>query len=223
MNHPSIRAAAAGIVAAAALAAPSVASAATLVTSTPCQYPTAEMAVAGNGFTPGSQVSVVGGPIFFTVTAGPDGSFTATFPAPPVTGSSLTAPTSYSITATDTAGVSATASFRTVNLAFRTSTGQSSPKKVRTWYFSGFVPGRPIYGHFRYKGKTKGNYRFGVAKAPCGTLTVRAPGFPIKGRVNSGQWTVAIDQAKAYSPKTKNQIVTKTVVYTVYTRRTGGA
>ncbi|MGA2926842.1 MAG: hypothetical protein ABSG43_12755, partial [Solirubrobacteraceae bacterium] len=49
--------------------------------------------------------------------------------------------------------------------------------KVR-FAFSGFAPGRAIYGHYLLGGKLRLTTRYGVAHGPCGTLAVRKALYP---------------------------------------------
>ena len=100
-------------------------------------------------------------------------------------------------------GTSAEAVVNVANAVFSTSTGFKSPQAKRTWKFSGLFqnPGKPIYGHFRFGGKTRANYRFGKPTGPCGLLSKRAPGIPARSR--AGTWTIQIDQNRAYKPNEK--------------------
>ena len=70
-----------------------------------------------------------------------------------------------------------------------------------SWQFAGFATGKPIYGHFRFKGQTIVNYRFGVGKGACGALSVNARRLPARAR--RGKWTIQIDNKKTYSRATR--------------------
>lgn len=200
-----------------AFAAPAAsAQAASLSISQPCQVATFGVTAVLSGFTPNSDVSISGDGIFETATTDATGSASIPFRSPLLP---TTSPTSRPVvvTASDSAaGGSATATFRTTNFAFGTSGGQQSPKATRTWSFSGLTPGKPIYGHFRFGGRTRANYRFGLARAPCGELKVRAPGIPAKGRVNSGKWNVQVDQKRVYSASTRPRLTGSTTVIKVF-------
>jgi len=201
-----------------ALAAPAAsAQAATLTINQPCQVATFGVAAVLAGFTPNTSVSVQGEGIFATGTTDATGSATIPFAAPRL-GSIEPGSKQVVLTAKDNspAPMTATGAFRTTNFAFGTTGGQQSPKAKRTWSFSGLIPGKPIYGHFRYAGRTRANYRFGVAKGPCGELTVRAAGIPVRGRVNTGKWNVQIDQKRTFSRKTMPRLKGSTTVFKVF-------
>ena len=70
-------------------------------------------------------------------------------------------------------------------------------KAKRTWRFSGWVPGKPLYGHYRHEGRTYDNVRFGVPTGPCGYLKTKKPLLSVKTK-RPGTWTVWVDQSKTY-------------------------
>lgn len=190
---------------------------AALTISQPCQVSTFSVTAVLSGFTPDAAVSITGRGILETATTDATGSASIPFRSPSLPTRSPSS-RQVTVTASDTAGGgTATALFRTTNVAFGTSGGQQSPKLKRTWSFSGFAPGKTIYGHFRFRGQTRATYRYGIAKAPCGELKVTAPGIPAKGRIGSGTWTVQIDQRKAYSARTHPRLTGSTVVFKVFT------
>lgn len=75
------------------------------------------------------------------------------------------------------------------------------PSQATTWRFAGFVPGQPIYGHFRLRGRTLRNYGFGTARGACGTLVARARRIPVL-RAPPGDWLLKLDQRPRYVPGT---------------------
>ena len=77
-----------------------------------------------------------------------------------------------------------------------------------TWRFAGFDPGRPIFSHLRFRRKSVDTHRFGVARGPCGVLTVRALRVPGAGRLHKGSWQLKLDQRRSYSAKAPGRIVT---------------
>jgi hypothetical protein len=189
--------------AAGALAAP--ASAATLAANQACYvntHPAAglPMTITGAGFTPGSSVTLSGGGTFATGTADPSGSVSITTQAPTLgtlgPGSKTT-----TLTATDGAGVSASVAVHSANLAVET-----SPRSVRnvrknkvTFSFSGFVPGKHIYGYYVRK-KVVAKVKFARAKGPCGTLKQKALLFP-GGRPSHSSYKVTFENTSRYSKK----------------------
>jgi hypothetical protein len=186
------------------LAAP--ASAATLSADRSCYTAgLSPIGLTGTGFAPDGPVDVnAGGAGGGRLTADPAGAFRAPLLTP--TGASLglqgMQKRSLTITATDAAGTLARTTVDVVLFAFRTEGGQRSPRATRTWRFSGFPDrSKPIYGHFRFGGRTITNYRFGKPRGACGMLTARAPGIP--ARVRTGLWTIQIDQRRTYQADTK--------------------
>lgn len=217
MHRRTPRSIALGTVLIAAAVPAANAQAATVTVNQPCQVATFGLTAILSGFTPNSTVQIQGDQIFETAVADATGSATIPFNAP-LLGSIDPKSKQIILTAKDNAPAPITASgkFRTTNFAFSTNGGQQSPKAKRTWAFAGLTPGKFIWGHFRYNGVTRANYRFGIAKSPCGELKVKAPGIPVKGNVNSGKWTVQIDQKKTYSRKTTPRLTGSTTVFKVF-------
>jgi hypothetical protein len=81
------------------------------------------------------------------------------------------------------------------------------PKAAATWQFAGFEPNSWIYGHFRFRGTTQRNYRFGRASGDtCGSLSVRAPRIPVRV-AHRGRWRLQIDGRPTYRRKTMPRLV----------------
>ncbi len=187
---------AAGLAATAALAAPAAADAASIGAQGTCFVSGQPVPIAGAGFTPGAFASL-GGDAFGSGQADGAGNLAAPVSAPTV---STIAPRTITITATDSANPANTAAtqFPVVrDLLVSNAPVSGRPRQRTTWRFAGFAPGRPIYGHFRFDGRTRRNYRFGVAVAPCGTLVVRAPRVPVRS-LRSGRWILQVDQHRTY-------------------------
>ncbi len=66
-----------------------------------------------------------------------------------------------------------------------------------TWYFSGFAPGKYIYGHYVRKNQVA-RARFGRAHGPCGVLKARARFYP-GGHPKYGKYKLQFDDSKPYS------------------------
>jgi hypothetical protein len=94
----------------------------------------------------------------------------------------------------------ATATFRQVRFGFdaRPSTGR--PTRRVTYTARGFLPGKPVYAHFRFRGRTRRNMKIGVAHEPCGIASKKMRLLPTKTRF--GTWTVYMDQTPTYSKAT---------------------
>ncbi len=205
-----------------ALALPAGASAATAAVDRPCYVSGQPGTLALFGFAPNAPVSLASADLRpRKVMTDATGTFSTQFTPP--SGSDLRRPGSraFVITASEDANPAntATATSRIAPLAFATSEGTKSPKAKRSWYFSGFVTGKNIYVHFRFKGHTKGNYRFGRAAGPCGEYKRRAPGIAVKGRVPAGSWKIQADHKPTYSPSTEPKVEGKTVVFTTFRPR----
>lgn len=217
MHRSTPRALALATALVAGAAVPAAAQAASVTVNLPCQVASFGLTASLSGFTPNSTVSVTGDGIFESVVADATGSASVAFTAPGL-GSFAPKSKQFILTASDSATVRASTTFRSANFAFGTTGGSRPPKAKRSWKFSGLTPGRPIYGHFRFRGVTRANHRFGIAKAPCGELSVLAPGIPVKGRVNTGRWTVQIDQKKIYNRTTKPRLTGSTTVFTTFNK-----
>jgi hypothetical protein len=81
------------------------------------------------------------------------------------------------------------------------------PNATATWQFAGFAPNSWIYGHFRFRGTTQRNYRFGRASnETCGSLSVRALRIPVRV-AHHGRWRLQIDGRPTYRRKTMPRLV----------------
>ena len=203
-----------------ALAVPAGAQAASLTTDFPCYIEQTGMTVRGKGFHPNAEISVSGLQIFASAKTDDSGMFSTDVKAP-IFPTVSPGSRRYTVTAAerDDASSKASVGFRVTNYAFATTQGNRSPKAKRRWRFSGFSPGKPIYGHFRFKGRTRGTFRFGNATGACGELTRMAAGIPVKGRIPAGKWVVQVDQRKRYSSTTKPALRATTTVSVVFGSR----
>jgi hypothetical protein len=68
------------------------------------------------------------------------------------------------------------------------------------WSFSGFAPGRTVFGHYTIKGRQVARTAFGVAHGDCGMLHTRAPLYP--ATPHHASYPVQFDSVQGYSPKT---------------------
>lgn len=179
------------------------ASAATLTPDKACyvnagQASGAPMTITGGGFTPNSTVQLTGGATFANATADAAGNVTFTTTAPMLAtlspGSKKT-----TLTATDGNGVSAPVTVMSANLAVATKPG--SVRNVRknkvTFSFSGFVPGKHIYGYY-LRTKIVAKAKFGTAHGPCGVLKQKALLYP-GGRPGKDQYKVTFESSSRYN------------------------
>ena len=181
------------------------ASAATLTPDKACYVITdtnagAPMTITGAGFTPGSTVQLTGGstPTFVNAVADAAGnvSFAAKAPSLATTGPGSKKTT---FTATDPNGVSAAVTVRSANLSVATKPGsvRNVHKNKVTFSFSGFVPGKRIYGYYIRK-KIVAKAKFGKAQGPCGVLKQKALLYP-GGRPSKDQYKVTFESSSRYN------------------------
>ena len=190
------------------------AGAATLTADQACYTEKSKVTLTGAGFGAADPIVLQGDQIFLSGAAGADGGFQATVAAP-LTGTIEPGSKTVTVTATDqTTPAAASVDIRVAVFTFGTSLGLTAVGAKRQWSFSGLFqkPGKPIYGHFRFKGKTYSDYRFGVPKGPCGELKVKAPLIP-GARSRPGTWTVQVDFAKHYKATTLPRLTQKTKVF----------
>jgi len=180
------------------LCIPATAQAATLTVPRPCPEENTTIPLTGSGFAPNSAVVISGGGTPITVATGADGAFRTSYYTP-YQGSFT--PRTLTLTASDRTNptLAASVAFQVVSFGSNAPV-DGFPTQVTTWQFAGF-PGRTIYGHFRFRGKTIVNYRFGKAQGPCGTLVKRARRLP--ARVRKGTWTVQVDGSPYFNRKTR--------------------
>lgn len=152
----------------------------------------------GSGFTPRATVSLSGSPFLLEAHTDINGQFRTAFITPNET--SFT-PRTIVLGAVEpnNPAVSATTTIHVVRFGSNVPVF-GDPSEVVTWRFAGF-PNRTIYGHFRYRGKTMRDYRFGKARGICGTLVARARRLPAEFR--SGKWTLQIDGRSRFSTKAR--------------------
>jgi hypothetical protein len=213
------------------LVVPAAARAGGVATDMPCYVEGQPGSATLTGFTPGADVEVRGDQIYAAGRTDAAGALTLPFTAP-LRATDQPGSDRVVLTVKELTGPApqppVTAAFRVTTLSFATTGGTRSPKAMRTWTFSGFRPGKPVYGHFRFGGRTRANHRFGVATAPCGELRRRAPAFPIRGQVSPGTWRVQVDQRPTYARTTSPRLATSVTIFTrfepraVWPARAGG-
>jgi hypothetical protein len=196
------RAGAVGVIGAlCALSAPATAGAADLAVQGTCFASRQRVVLVGSAFTPGAGVAISGA-VSGSARADSSGAFTTEITAPNV---ATLGPTVVTVRAAD--GVNpantATVRLRVVRAAFGSNFPIAGrPRATTTWHFAGFAAGEPIYGHFLRDGRSRGDFRFGVATGPCGTLTVRAARIPGVRDLRTGDWTLKLDQRRRYRERT---------------------
>ncbi len=185
-----------GALAATASAATLSADKACYVNADPAQG--APMTITGTGFTPGGSVTLSGGTVFGSGTADASGNVTISAAAPELSTVSPAMKTT-TLTASDSSGVSTTLTVNSANLAVATHPG--SVRNVRkdkvTFSFSGFVPGKHIYGYYLRK-KVVAHVKFAKASGPCGMLKQKALLYP-GGRPSHSSYKVTFESTSKYT------------------------
>jgi hypothetical protein len=210
MTNRTIRATLLALLLAAVLA-PRAAAAELAVTGT-CFASGQQVVVTGTTFTPLAAVTIGGDVAATSARADATGAFRVPIAAPAV---AELGPRTVTVTAVDGANPANTATLRlnVVRAAFGSNLPIAGrPHDVTTWRFAGFAPGRPIYAHFLLGGRSRGDYRFGVARGACGTLTARAPRIPGVSALQPGRWTLKLDQRRTYRESTPGNEVTFRIV-----------
>jgi hypothetical protein len=95
----------------------------------------------------------------------------------------------------------ATFRFEVVRFGLTRSPLPSRPRQRVTFTARGFRPGRPVYVHFRFAGRTRRTVNLGVARPPCGIASERLPALP--ARIRYGTWEVYVDQSRRFSQRTR--------------------
>jgi hypothetical protein len=202
----------AAAIAALLLVPAAAASAADVTIAGTCFSSGQQITLTGTAFTPGGAVSIGGDVAAATAQADPAGTFTTRILAPTVTD---LGPRTVTVTATDAANPANVTTLRlqVVREPFGSNRPVAGrPRELTTWRFAGFVPGRPIYAHFLLDGRSRGDYRFGVARGDCGTLTTRAARIPGVRTLAPGRWTLKLDQRMTYSDSEPGSVVRFSIV-----------
>jgi hypothetical protein len=166
-----------------------------------CYVENDTMTATGSGFAPNTDLTLSGDGTFATATTDANGNFSVPVPAPinPTIDAKTSSIANYTLNVENFNDATQNTSVDYQVTNFTLDRGKKSdPRAKRTWAFAGFPSGSTIYGHFRFKGKTVSNYRFGRATGPCGMLKTTARGIPVS-RVHVGKYLVQIDTNKHYN------------------------
>lgn len=113
----------------------------------------------------------------------------------------------FTLIASDTtnpaAPVVVTTPFEVVRFGLTRVPSPERPRQRVTVTARGFLPGRPVYAHFRFGGVTRRTVSLGTAKGPCGIASKKMRALPTK--VRYGSWLAYIDQRRTFSKKTRLQ------------------
>ena len=171
----------------------------------------ATMPVLATGFTPGRPVTLFtsgagAGPL--TVIAGqadPNGTLRG-LATPPALASPQTNLESFVLTGADPTNPSLAAPpfpFSVVRFGLTRTPAPRRPSQRVKFTARGFEPGKRVYAHFRFKGRTRRTVSLGVAQGACGITSRRMKALPT--RLRYGTWRVYVDQEKEFSRETRPQ------------------
>ena len=181
----------------AVLSVPSGARAGDVTTVGRCFSSAQPLTLSGSAFTANARVAIAGD-VTGSAQADASGAFSTTVTAPTVTELGPRTVTMIMIDQSNPANT-ATMRVRVVREPYGSNLPLAGrPRDTTTWRFAGFIPDRPIYGHFLLGGRLRGSHRFGVARGVCGTLRVRAARIPGVERVATGRWTLKLDQRRSF-------------------------
>ncbi len=200
-----------GALAAAAAAAPAGAAS---IRTDPCvryvkDQPT--MTILGGEFTPNGFVTLAtvtkakpAPAVFSSSPVLPTGGFLKTALPPSFSSFNRNLET-FALVATDNtnpaAPIIATTPFQVVRFGLTTKPAPTRPTTKVTYTARGFIPGKPVYVHFRFAGKTRRSVRLGVASGPCGIASQRLRALPTRARY--GTWTTYTNQSRKFSAGTR--------------------
>ncbi|HEY1565863.1 MAG TPA: hypothetical protein VGF68_02550 [Solirubrobacteraceae bacterium] len=183
------------------------ASAATLTANKACyvnanQAQGAAMLISGTGFEPDATVQLIGGTTVTSAVADAAGNVSIPAQAPTLatTGPAMKT-TTLNATANNADGTQTTAAIkvRSANLAIMAhpSSVPNVAKQKVTFSFSGFVPGKHIYGYYLSK-KVVGRTKFAKAQGPCGMLKQKALLVP-GGHPKKDSYKVTFESTSSYT------------------------
>jgi hypothetical protein len=200
---------------AAVLGAPASASAADVAVDQECYAEGGTMVVSGAGYTPSSIATLTLDGTTSAADTDSTGAFSTTLSAPTT---SLKHPGAqqFGLSTRDvTSGAEANTTINVAKTGVDGVPAKSKPHKRITWNIAGFPGIKPIYGHWRIRGKTRADHRMGVPQGPCGVLHVKARQIEAK-RVLFGLWTVQFDFNRRYDKLTTPRATVKITVFRTF-------
>jgi hypothetical protein len=195
------------------------------LTTLPCvPYVAGEknMPLSANGFTPGSLVTIKSAPKGTTTaqylasgTADAVGNFVTTAFAPSFNPFSRKLQT-FGLVATDNVNPALVASvvYQQVRPGYDFNPSSGRPTRIVTHTARGFAPGKTVYLHLRFGGRTIRTVKIGRANAPCGVATKRLALLPARAR--RGTWRYYVDQKTTFSATTRPQARSGLLISTVF-------
>ena len=101
------------------------------------------------------------------------------------------------------APILASTTFQVVRFGMTRSPNPKRPRQTVKYTARGFLPGKRVYAHFRYRGVTRRTVSLGIAKGLCGITSRRMRALPTN--VRYGDWRAYIDQSRRFSVRTRPQ------------------
>ena len=80
--------------------------------------------------------------------------------------------------------------------------------QTANWFFSGFTPGTPIFGHYLHYQRQVAETQFGQATGRCGVLKVQRRLFP-GGKPRFKSYRVQVDDSELYARYARPRVVRK--------------
>ncbi len=197
--------------AAAALAAPQAAQAATIEPLAAC-YRSVDaterelIRVRAAGFTPGATVNVLlDGSVEATAKALEHGDVMGSVDAPYQARGER--PFALTLTERDKPANTVTITSRVAALALRLKPRRAAPSRKVRFLGRGFIDGPEVFAHYLRGGKLRKTVSLGMPDGPCGRVDVRRRQIPVK-RPKLGRWTLQVDNQADYTPDAVNVKVT---------------
>jgi len=178
--------------------------------------------IVGSGFTPGSFVSLSTAtkskptPSFLTSVQADGAGNIRTAARRAQFNSSKTFDQSFSLIASQSGTPVAATTFRQVvgGFTYKLRSGGSPRQRIR-YTARGWAPGKSVYIHFRFKGRTKKTVKLGTASSPCGVVSRRMRALPLSS-LRIGTYKLYVDQSSSYSRNTSPQAREGIRVFTVF-------
>lgn len=186
-------------------------------------FSTPSLPIAGSGFVPGSFVQLQTAtkskpsPSFLTSVQADAAGNIRTVARAATFNSFKTYDQSFSLIASQNNAPVAATTFRQVRGGFSYDLRSgASPRQTIVYTARGWVPGKGVYIHFRFKGANKKTVKLGNATEPCGIASRRMRALPL-ARLSVGLYKFWVDQSPKYSKTTKPQSDPGGIrVYTVF-------
>ena len=160
----------------------------------------------GGGFDPGTPLRIAReGELVATVTAQPDGTFTATLDSGPIETGLAESETELTVS-DDESTVVQHVHVTTFSASYAPQA--ASPSAFVRFSAFGFGPGHAVYVHYlRPSGSAAATVRLGATRGVCGTIKRTAPRKLFPFRPQPGQWRLQFDTSRAGDPEAVPRIV----------------